>query len=110
MAPLSVVLFTIAFGLPEIVGEALPEWDAFTSWPYANGNHSTCAIPPNYFGDSGESRYWWPNMQSFRSLHPGGLHFAFADGAVRFLHDSIDLSLYRSLATIDGAEAANPPD
>jgi prepilin-type N-terminal cleavage/methylation domain-containing protein/prepilin-type processing-associated H-X9-DG protein len=41
---------------------------------------------------------------SFRSLHPGGLNFALADGSVKFIKNSINLFTYRSLATRAGAE------
>jgi prepilin-type N-terminal cleavage/methylation domain-containing protein/prepilin-type processing-associated H-X9-DG protein len=36
---------------------------------------------------------------SFRSLHPGGLNFALADGSVKFIKSSISLAVYRALAT-----------
>jgi prepilin-type N-terminal cleavage/methylation domain-containing protein len=38
----------------------------------------------------------------FGSHHPGGAHFALADGAVQFLERSIDLNLFRDMATRDG--------
>jgi prepilin-type N-terminal cleavage/methylation domain-containing protein/prepilin-type processing-associated H-X9-DG protein len=41
---------------------------------------------------------WW-NMRGFRSAHPGGVQFAFADGGVRFIPDSIDHPIYRALST-----------
>lgn len=85
-----------------LLGESLPEEDAWTSWPYANNVYSTCAIPPNY--RSADPR-WWPNAQSFRSSHPGGLFFAFCDGSVRFINEQIHLKTYRALATIRGGEA-----
>ncbi len=41
---------------------------------------------------------------SFQSSHNGGAHFLFGDGAVRFLNEGIDISLYAALSTIDGGE------
>jgi prepilin-type N-terminal cleavage/methylation domain-containing protein/prepilin-type processing-associated H-X9-DG protein len=45
------------------------------------------------------------NELAFGSQHPGGAHFAYADGSVRFLAESTDLAVYRELATRDGEEA-----
>ncbi len=84
-----------------LLGEALPEEDAFTSWPYANNAYSTCAMPPNL--STGNPR-WWPNAQGFRSAHPGGLFFAMCDGSVQWVNDAIELKVYRALATIRGGE------
>jgi prepilin-type processing-associated H-X9-DG protein len=44
-------------------------------------------------------------MRGFRSPHPGGVHFAFADGSVQFLSDSIEHLVYRAMSTKDGNEA-----
>jgi prepilin-type processing-associated H-X9-DG protein len=41
---------------------------------------------------------------AFRSLHPGGLNLALADGSVKFLKNSIDLRAFRALGTRAGAE------
>jgi prepilin-type N-terminal cleavage/methylation domain-containing protein len=84
-----------------LFGEDVPKFDIYCSWPYANNVYSTCAIPPNFV--EADPTYW-PNAQGFRSLHAGGLHFAFGDGGVRFISASIDLTLYRRLATIAGNE------
>ncbi len=35
--------------------------------------------------------------QSFSSLHTGGAHFLLGDGAVRFINENIDRTMYRSL-------------
>jgi hypothetical protein len=90
-----------------MLGEDFPECDAYCSWPYANNAYSTCAIPPNQreVVDPAD----WPNVQGFRSYHPGGLHFALVDGSVHWIADAIDLALYRALATIRGQETVSVP-
>jgi len=40
----------------------------------------------------------------FRSLHPGGAHFVFLDGSVRFLTANIHRPLYAALSTIGRSE------
>jgi prepilin-type processing-associated H-X9-DG protein len=98
-----------------LASEDIPDLDAHCCWFYANGSLGTCAIPPNILTRPGSTSTYdmyndWPEVYSFRSRHPGGLHFAFADGAVRFVKASIPLATYRALATIDGGENANPND
>jgi len=88
-----------------LVGEDLPQYNQWLSWPYANNAYGTCAIPPNYINDNPN---WWPNTWSFRSHHPGGLHFAYADARVSFIEQSIDLQVYRALSTRAGREAVPP--
>jgi prepilin-type N-terminal cleavage/methylation domain-containing protein/prepilin-type processing-associated H-X9-DG protein len=44
------------------------------------------------------------NHSSFGSFHSGGTHFAFADGHVTFVNDTIDMNIYRNLSTIAGHE------
>jgi prepilin-type processing-associated H-X9-DG protein len=46
---------------------------------------------------------------NFRSDHPGGVQFLFADGSVHMLVDSIEMATYRGLSTIAGAEVAGAP-
>jgi prepilin-type N-terminal cleavage/methylation domain-containing protein/prepilin-type processing-associated H-X9-DG protein len=84
-----------------LLGEDVAEKNCWLCWPYANGGYGTCAIPPNYTNDDPGA---WPNTHSFRSQHPGVLNFAFADGSVRTLNDSIELRVYRALATRAGKE------
>ena len=95
-----------------LIGEDVPEQNSWCAWPYANTAHGTCAIPPNVRRPNSSVPYPpgnWENTSGFRSRHPGGLNFAFADGSVRFIRDNIDLPLYRALATQAGGEVASPP-
>ncbi|NLF09898.1 MAG: DUF1559 domain-containing protein [Pirellulaceae bacterium] len=44
------------------------------------------------------------NDAPFGSFHSGGAHFAFADGHVTFINDTIDMPVYWALGTIAGGE------
>ncbi|MBL9124578.1 MAG: DUF1559 domain-containing protein [Planctomycetaceae bacterium] len=46
-------------------------------------------------------------LQSFRSDHPGGANFAFADGSVRFIPEFVNKTTLDGLATRAGKEAVN---
>ncbi|HLJ96517.1 MAG TPA: DUF1559 domain-containing protein [Gemmataceae bacterium] len=97
-----------------MIGEDVPELNAHNAWCYSNGANGTCAIPPNTGVtiatgpnkslDSSDSLNW-PERYSFRSRHPGGLQFAYADASVHFIKDAIPFDIYRALATIKGGEA-----
>lgn len=49
------------------------------------------------------------HFEDFASLHPGGVHFLYADGHVTRINNSIDLATYQALCTRDGGEAITPP-
>jgi len=44
----------------------------------------------------------------FASRHPGGLQFAFVDGHISWVNDTVDMTVYRALSTVDGRETVNP--
>jgi prepilin-type N-terminal cleavage/methylation domain-containing protein/prepilin-type processing-associated H-X9-DG protein len=94
-----------------MIGEDIPQKNHWCSWPYANNAVGTCAIAPNARRRNGKeySPWDWGNVYSFRSRHPGGLQFAYADASVRFLRESIDLATYRAMATIQGGEPLLEP-
>jgi hypothetical protein len=45
------------------------------------------------------------HFEDFSSYDEGGVHFAFGDGRVRFINESINETLYQALATPHGDEA-----
>lgn len=45
-----------------------------------------------------------PGAVAARSQHPGGVNAGYADGAVKFCSNAIDLTLWRALATRSGGE------
>ncbi len=106
-------LLDISDGLSNtfLIGEDIPDLNRWCSWPYATHAYGTCAIPPNVVQPNGQpfDPYDWHNNHSFRSRHPGGLQFAFADGSVHFIPNTISLPVYRAMATIQGGEVVDVP-
>ncbi len=94
-----------------MIGEDVPVKNHWCSWPYANNAVGTCAIAPNALQPDGTEydSNDWENVYSFRSRHPNGLQFAYADGSVHFIETSIDLATYRAMATIRGGETLTAP-
>jgi prepilin-type N-terminal cleavage/methylation domain-containing protein/prepilin-type processing-associated H-X9-DG protein len=94
-----------------LAGEDIPEKNLHCDWPYANHAIGTCGIGPNAKPLKG-GEYDpadWPNVYAFRSRHPGGLQFAFVDGSVHFISETIPLAVYRALATRKGREVVEIP-
>lgn len=84
-----------------LVGEDVPRYNRHSTWAYANGDYASCHTPLNYMPDPPDAGRW-QNAISFRSLHPGGANFCFADGSQRFIQEGIDHDVYRALGTRDG--------
>jgi hypothetical protein len=89
-----------------LIGEDIPLYNQWCSWPYSNNAVGTCAVPPNYQMPPSmtASPGNWPTTYSFRSRHTNGLLFAYGDGSVHFIQQNIDTATYRSMATIQGGE------
>jgi prepilin-type N-terminal cleavage/methylation domain-containing protein len=97
-----------------MIGESMHNYDQHCGgWAYPNYVNATCAIPLNYNdgppGHPSAGYGHWPNRYSFHSNHTGGANFALADGTARFVTDSIDINVYRAMATINGGESVALP-
>jgi prepilin-type processing-associated H-X9-DG protein len=89
-----------AFVVPKLNAPRDPTGNVFTSCFVTSG----AFFPPDWVK--------YPACQQlgawgFRSLHPGGANFAFADGSVKFIKDGINLMTYRALGTRAGAEVVS---
>jgi len=94
-----------------MIGEAAAGFDYMNSWQHADTTIATCVYPPNYRHPPNGEPYNptdWPNGYGFHSWHTSGANFAMSDGSVRFIEDTIDLTLFRALGTRNGNEVANP--
>jgi prepilin-type processing-associated H-X9-DG protein len=113
-----------------LVGERPPSPDLVYGWWYAGGGqdgrgsldshlaaresntapyagYRRCGPGPFAFGPGRPDDYC--STFHFWSPHPGGAHFAFSDGSVRFLRYAAE-PLMAGLATRAGGEAVSPPD
>ena len=47
------------------------------------------------------------SLSNFRSNHPNGGLFLLCDGSVQFINESIDMSVYTGLSTMQGGESVS---
>ena len=67
--------------------------------PGTGAQQQEFVIGSNYIANTG-----------FGSIHEGGAFFLFADGAVTFLSENMDLTVYRAIGTIAGNEIVDDED
>ncbi len=90
---------------------ATPRRRTFWAYSYTSYNKS-CVYPQTRilladYGrcvEAGGPGGFDPCKRAWGSLHPGGLHFSFGDGSVRFLDTSIDMEVFAAMATMAGEE------
>jgi len=85
-----------------LVGEQIMAASQWNAWVHANQSLGSTALPLNYVPRPATTL--WPWTYSFRSRHPSGANFAFCDGSVRFVKDSINFANFQSLSTRNGGE------
>jgi prepilin-type processing-associated H-X9-DG protein/prepilin-type N-terminal cleavage/methylation domain-containing protein len=106
LTPVKISQITDGTSATFLIGEDVPAYNNHSAAFYSNGAWLSTDAPLNYLpqppnpGD-------WPNVFGFRSLHPGGANFAFADGHVEFYTETMDINLYWNLSTKAGGEIGN---
>ena len=79
-------------------------------------NYDTCPENPCWTGNNNDPssgctcnhhRSWQASV-GFRSLHPGGAHFAMADGSVHFITENIEYLTYQRLGDRRDGEPTGP--
>lgn len=88
-----------------MVGEDVPMQNLRSGAYFTNGDWCSCHGPINFFFTPPNPGNW-PNVMTFRSRHPSGAQFCLADGSIHFVAQNINHTLYRSLCTKAGGEAA----
>ena len=93
-----------------MIGEDLPAKSAWSCWNICNQGIIT-AIPPNARDPSGADypRTAWWHCWGAKGNHPGGVQFVCGDGHVGFIKDSVSMTTYRALGTMDGGEVVGEP-
>ncbi len=93
-----------------LVGETSPEDGNSPAWS-CDGDWAITGVPLNWNWKTDRAcldatgnpvpgnHPCWRHMRGFRSLHVGGVNFAFADGNVRYLSENINHPVYRALST-----------
>lgn len=120
-APPTIAAVTDGTSNSVIVGEILPSRAADTNFWFQNGGIHGMTVPLNWNSNtvdpaSAGCKDNWQQptaplgcrfgaaAKGFASLHPGGANFAYADGSVHFLKQSISMPTYAALGSRAGGE------
>jgi prepilin-type N-terminal cleavage/methylation domain-containing protein/prepilin-type processing-associated H-X9-DG protein len=95
----------------------LMSWGTWASAAFWNGSKADvmlgAPVPINYRVPPGSTIQNWDwetyRLNAYGSGHSGGANFAFVDGSVRFIRDSIPLRQLQALSTRAGCEVVDVP-
>lgn len=95
-----------------LLGETLPVYNTFHMYFASHLHIGSSNPPPNYHLKTSECPparnarvgNCYATMSGFKSAHRGGMHMAFADGAVKFVSDSIDYAVWCYLGDKDDGQ------
>jgi prepilin-type N-terminal cleavage/methylation domain-containing protein/prepilin-type processing-associated H-X9-DG protein len=111
-----------------LVGESSPNMNGALAWVNGDGIWSSTVVPLNWkseikdnqidpsdgstcslsqLNNFAQAMHCWRNQTvnfGFKSYHAGGANFAFGDGSVRFIKQSISARVYNGLGTRAGGE------
>ncbi len=111
LKPIALRQITDGMSNTYMVGEAVASQDHHGAAYFADGDWAVCSLPLNFFNVEGQSpdkiSDEWYFQRGFRSLHPSGVQFVYADGSVHFVSDGIEHNTYRAFATRDGEEVVS---
>ncbi len=92
---------TFMYGEADFSPRGIPSSDYGSVWAYGYFySWGTSHAKINYRGYAPSDATYG----GFRSEHPGGAHFAMADGSVTFLSENMDHQMFRALSTRGGNE------
>jgi prepilin-type processing-associated H-X9-DG protein len=83
--------------------------DGINGFGSVPGGRNDAMDPFDGDGDCPNRHCEYFNESGFSSFHPGGAHFAYADGSAHFLDEAIDQNLLGVLTTRDGGETPGEP-
>lgn len=90
-----------------IIGERGIPQDLIWGWVLCGGQECEQYISTHRGLSPGQSASWMTGIvERFWSWHPGGVHFAMADGSVQFLSYNADVRTVKALSTRAGDELA----
>ncbi|MFN6399111.1 MAG: DUF1559 domain-containing protein [Planctomycetota bacterium] len=105
-----------------MIGESVGAYTDHNWWFWFNGSVATVAIPLNASPSCAQAAgvplrkglencfQDWANNYGFTSDHSVGANFAAADGSVRFISNTVDLTVYRAIGGISEGYVASMPE